>query len=179
MEPDRNQYQDPWGNPYNGYYGTGAPKKRKSSRGWLVFFLLLLVISLSVSIFAARYAIRVTQDNGIGVWADEDAITQVVYNLIDNAVKFCEEGGSLFAQVESDGMKATVSVANTGQTIAEEELPLLFDRFHKTDKSRSADREGVGLGLHIVRTIVVTHGEDISVTSRDGVTRFSFTLPVK
>ena len=118
-------------------------------------------------------------DNGIGVWADEDSITQVVYNLIDNAVKFCEEGGSLFLQVESDGMKATVSVANTGQTIAEEELPLLFDRFHKTDKSRSADREGVGLGLHIVRTIVVTHGEDISVTSRDGVTRFSFTLPVK
>jgi len=118
-------------------------------------------------------------DNGIGVWAAEDAITQVVYNLIDNAVKFCEEGGNLFLQVESDGMKATVSVANTGQTIAEEELPLVFDRFHKTDKSRSEDREGVGLGLHIVRTIVVSHGEDISVTSRDGVTRFSFTLPVK
>lgn len=118
-------------------------------------------------------------DNGIGVWAEEDSITQVVYNLIDNAVKFCEREGCLFLQVESDGMKATVSVANTGQTIPEGELPLVFDRFHKTDKSRSVDREGVGLGLYIVRTIVVTHGEDISVTSRDGVTRFSFTLPVK
>ena len=64
MEPERNPYQDPWGNPYNGYYGTGAPKKRKSSRGWLVFFLLLLVISLAVSVFAARYAIRVTRENG-------------------------------------------------------------------------------------------------------------------
>ena len=118
-------------------------------------------------------------DNGIGVWAEEDSITQVIYNLIDNAVKFCEEGGSLYLQAESDGTKATVSVANTGQTIPEEELPLVFDRFHKTDKSRSMDRDGVGLGLYIVRTIVVTHGEDISVTSRDGVTRFSFTLPVK
>ena len=106
-------------------------------------------------------------------------MTQVIYNLIDNAVKFCEEGGSLYLQAESDGTKATVSVANTGQTIPEEELPLVFDRFHKTDKSRSMDRDGVGLGLYIVRTIVVTHGEDISVTSRDGVTRFSFTLPVK
>ena len=118
-------------------------------------------------------------DNGIGVWAEEDSITQVVYNLLENAVKFCDRGGSLFLQAESDGTKATVSVANTGPTIPEEELPLLFDRFHKTDKSRSEDREGVGLGLHIVRTIVVTHGEDISVTSRDGVTRFSFTLPVR
>jgi len=118
-------------------------------------------------------------DNGVGVWAEEDAITQVVYNLVDNAVKFCNPEGSLYLQVESDGTKATVSVANTGNTIPEEELPLVFDRFHKTDKSRSADREGVGLGLYIVRTIVATHGEDISVTSRDGVTRFSFTLPVK
>ena len=64
MEPERNQYQDPWGNPYNGYYGTAAPKKRKSSRGWLVFFILLLVISLAVSVFAARYAVRVTRENG-------------------------------------------------------------------------------------------------------------------
>jgi len=118
-------------------------------------------------------------DNGVGVWAEEDSITQVVYNLIDNAVKFCDPGGGLYLQVESDGVKATVSVANTGETIPPEELSLIFDRFHKTDKSRSRDREGVGLGLYIVRTIVVTHGEDISVTSRDGVTRFSFTLPVK
>ena len=64
MEPERNQYQDPWGNPYNGYYGTGAPKKRKSSIGWLVFFVLLLVISLAVSIFAARYAVHVSNEDG-------------------------------------------------------------------------------------------------------------------
>ncbi|MEA4965354.1 MAG: HAMP domain-containing sensor histidine kinase [Oscillospiraceae bacterium] len=118
-------------------------------------------------------------DNGILVFAQEDSITQVIYNLLDNAVKFCGEGGNLYLQAESDGTKATVSVANTGPTIQAEELPLVFERFHKTDKSRSMDRDGVGLGLYIVKTIVVNHGEDISVTSRDGVTRFSFTLPVK
>ena len=118
-------------------------------------------------------------DNGILVFAEQDSITQVIYNLIDNAVKFCGEGGSLFLQAESNGTKATVSVANTGKTIPPEELPLVFDRFHKTDKSRSENRDGAGLGLYIAKTIVVTHGEDISVTSRDGVTRFSFTLPVR
>ena len=117
--------------------------------------------------------------NGIGVFAALDPITQVLYNLLDNAVKFSDEGGSIFVQVESDGVRAEVSIANTGRTIPEEELPLVFDRFHKTDKSRSQDREGAGLGLYIVKTIVAGHGEDISVTSRDEVTRFTFTLPVK
>lgn len=139
-----------------------------------------VLLSFEQKINAKRLHVEVQMpDNGVGVFAQEDAITQVVYNLIDNAVKFCSEGGNLYLQVESDGSKATISVANTGPTIPEEELPLVFDRFHKTDKSRSMDRDGVGLGLYIVRTIVVQHGEDISVTSRDGVTRFSFTLPVR
>ena len=69
-----------------------------------------------------------------------------------------------------------VTVGNTGPTIAPEELPLIFDRFHKTDKSRSTDRDGVGLGLYIVKTIVTAHGEDIYVTSRDGKTEFTFTM---
>jgi len=138
------------------------------------------LLTFEQKINAKRLNVEVQMpDNGVGVWAVEDSITQVVYNLIDNAVKFCEEDGNLYLQVESDGSKATVSVANTGPTIPEEELPLVFDRFHKADKSRSQDRDGVGLGLYIVKTIVASHGEDISVTSRDGVTRFSFTLPVK
>ena len=82
-------------------------------------------------------------------------------------------------QVASNGQKSTISIANTGPVIPPEELPLVFDRFHKTDKSRSVDKEGAGLGLYIVKTIIAAHHEDISVTSRDGVTRFSFTLPVK
>lgn len=116
---------------------------------------------------------------GLSVWACEDTIAQVVYNLLDNAVKFCPKGGNLFLQVASNGQKSTISIANTGPVIPPEELPLVFDRFHKTDKSRSVDKEGAGLGLYIVKTIIAAHHEDISVTSRDGVTRFSFTLPVK
>lgn len=110
--------------------------------------------------------------------ADPDAITQVVYNLIDNAVKFCPEKGTLGLRIrEAKRDKYMVSVRNTGPTIPPEELPLVFERFHKTDKSRSADRDGVGLGLYIVKTIILSHEEDIYVTSRDGVTEFTFTMP--
>ena len=117
-------------------------------------------------------------DQGARTIADPDAITQVVYNLIDNAVKFCPEGGTLGLRVaQTKGGKYLVSVRNTGPTIPADELPLVFDRFHKTDKSRSVDREGWGLGLYIVKTIILSHEEDIYVTSRDGVTEFSFTLP--
>lgn len=118
-------------------------------------------------------------DQGARTFADPDAITQVIYNLIDNAVKFCPEGGELGLQIaETKGGKYLVSIRNTGPTIPPEELPLVFDRFHKTDKSRSADRDGWGLGLYIVKTIILGHEEDIYVTSRDGVTEFSFTMPV-
>ena len=115
---------------------------------------------------------------GVTVRAMPDAVTQVLYNLIDNAVKFIDDGGTLFIRVERSGNKAVTTVGNTGPTIAPEELPLIFDRFHKTDKSRSTDRDGVGLGLYIVKTIVLAHGEDIYVTSRDGKTEFTFTLPL-
>ena len=110
--------------------------------------------------------------------AEQDSITQVIYNLIDNAVKFCNPGGCLGVKLQEGGGKIYVSVSNTGETIPPEELPLVFDRFHKIDKSRSLNRDGWGLGLYIVKTIVCTHGEDISVSSRDGKTEFTFTLPL-
>ena len=116
---------------------------------------------------------------GLTVHAFADAVSQVIYNLLDNAVKFVDDGGTLSIHARQQGGKAVVSIANTGQTIDPAELPLIFDRFHKTDKSRSTDRDGVGLGLYIVKTIVLAHGEDIYVTSRDGKTEFTFTMPLK
>ena len=110
--------------------------------------------------------------------ASQDMITQVVYNLIDNAVKFCPDAGTLGLKIKLGGSKAYISVSNSGETIPPEELPLLFDRFHKIDKSRSQNRDGWGLGLYIVKTIVCSHGENISVSSRDGITEFTFTMPV-
>ncbi len=115
-------------------------------------------------------------DRSVWVLANEDAITQVIYNLIDNGVKFAEPGTPFLLTVSTYGGKALISVADTGPTIPAEELPLVFDRFHKSDKSRSEDTSGVGLGLYIVKTILGSHGEDISVTSREGVTTFTFTL---
>ena len=110
--------------------------------------------------------------------ANQDYITQVIYNLLDNAVKFCPAGGTLGVRIREGGGKAYISISNDGQTIPPEELPLVFDRFHKLDKSRSQNRDGWGLGLYIVKTLVCSHGEDISVSSTDEKTEFTFTLPI-
>lgn len=115
----------------------------------------------------------------ITVRGDEDSITQVVYNLLDNAIKFSESGTTLEISLWKQSGKAFVSIKNHGETISPQELPLVFDRFHKTDKSRSLDRDGVGLGLSIVKTILNNHNEDITVSSKDGVTEFVFTVKLK
>ena len=109
---------------------------------------------------------------------DEDSITQVVYNLIDNAIKFSTPGGFVRLELWKEGDRAYIAVENSGETIPADEMPYIFERFHKADKSRSADPEGVGLGLYIVKTILDNHNEDVFVTSSDGVTRFVFTLSV-
>ena len=115
-------------------------------------------------------------DNPVMVWGDPDGITQVCYNLLDNAVKFASPGSVIGIKVAASAGKARVSVRNQGETIPKEELSMLFDRFHKTDRSRSMDRDGVGLGLYIVKSILDAHKEDITVTSEDGVTELTFTL---
>ena len=118
-------------------------------------------------------------EESISVRGDEDSITQVVYNLLDNAIKFSETGTAIGISLWKQGGKAYVSIKNHGETISPQELPFIFDRFHKTDKSRSLDRDGVGLGLSIVKTILNNHDEDVSVTSRDGITEFIFTVRLK
>ena len=110
--------------------------------------------------------------------ACQDPITQVIYNLLDNAVKFCPKDGIIGLKLKEGGQKLYFSVYNSGQTIPPQELPLVFDRFHKLDKSRSKNRDSWGLGLYIVKTIIGSHGENISVTSKDNITEFTFTLPL-
>ena len=117
-------------------------------------------------------------DHPVYTRADKDAVTQVVYNLLDNAVKFCTQGGALGVRLCIGGSKIYVTVSNEGHTIPAEELPLVFDRFHKIDKARNRSQEGWGLGLYIVKTLVCSHGENISVASRDGKTEFTFTMPL-
>ena len=117
-------------------------------------------------------------EHPVYTFANRDYVTQVIYNLIDNAVKFCPEGKTLGLKIREGGNKAYISISNEGQTIPPEELPLVFDRFHKLDKSRSQNRDGWGLGLYIVKTIVCSHGENISVSSKDEKTEFTFTMPL-
>ena len=138
-----------------------------------------VLITLEQPILAKALNVQVDfPDYPLFTHACQDYITQVFYNLLDNAVKFCPKGGNLGLALRKGGSKAYVTISNDGPTIPAEELPLLFDRFHKLDKSRSENREGWGLGLYIVKTIVCCHGENISVTSQNGVTEFTFTLPI-
>ena len=137
-----------------------------------------VLLSFEQKITAKHLDVQVQMpDYPVFTRAHQDHIVQVLYNLLDNAVKFCPQDGSLGLKLHVGGNKVYVAVSNSGQTIPPEELPLVFDRFHKLDKSRSENRDGWGLGLYIVRTIVLAHGENISVTSNDGVTEFTFTLP--
>ena len=115
-------------------------------------------------------------DDPVRVWGDPDGITQVCYNLLDNAAKFAAPGTAIAVTITTKGTKAYISVKNQGETIPPDELNMIFDRFHKSDRSRSIDKEGVGLGLYIVKTILNNHKENITVTSKDGVTEFIFTL---
>ena len=111
-------------------------------------------------------------------FAGKDYVTQVIYNLIDNAVKFCPQGGTLGVRIKEAGRKAYVTISNNGETIPPDELPLVFDRFHKLDKARTRTKDSWGLGLYIVKTIVCSHGENISVASKNGKTEFTFTMPL-
>lgn len=117
--------------------------------------------------------------DNIFVNADKDSIHQVLYNLCDNAVKFSKQGGIYKISVKIKNKKAHVSVFNEGQGIANEDIPFVFERFYKSDKSRGLDKTGVGLGLYITKTIMDAHRESISVTSEQGsYCSFEFTLPM-
>ena len=138
-----------------------------------------VLLSFEQKITAKALSVQVDMpDHPVYTRAQSDHIVQVLYNLLDNAVKFCPDNGILTLRIKTDGTKIYTSVANSGQTIPPDELPLMFDRFHKLDKSRSENRDGWGLGLYIVKTIVGAHGENISVSSQDGITEFTFTLPL-
>ena len=111
------------------------------------------------------------------VFADRDAIHQVLYNLCDNAVKFSKSGGLYRIRIVEQNKKIYVSVYNEGQGIPESEIAYVFDRFYKSDKSRGLDKTGVGLGLYIVKTIIDAHDEEIWAKSAYGkYCEFVFTL---
>ena len=111
------------------------------------------------------------------VYADKRKIQQVLYNLIDNAIKFSEPDSTITVETTERGDKAYISVKDYGCGIPRDSLNKIWERFYKTDASRGKDKKGTGLGLAIVKEAVQAHGENINVISTEGVgTEFIFSL---
>lgn len=117
-------------------------------------------------------------DNIQMVYADMGKIQQVMYNLIDNAIKFSHNDSVIYIQASSRYEKVFVSVKDNGIGIPKDSVKKIWERFYKTDLSRGKDKRGTGLGLSIVKEIIQAHGENIDVISTEGVgTEFVFSLP--
>ena len=113
------------------------------------------------------------------VKADVGKIQQVLYNLLDNAIKFSHEDSIIKIETTEKHNKVFVSVKDNGIGIPKDELKQIWERFYKSDLSRGKDKKGTGLGLSITREIIRSHGENINVISTEGVgSEFIFTLPV-
>ena len=111
--------------------------------------------------------------------ADLGKIQQVLYNLIDNAIKFSHKNSIIRIETTEKHNKVFVSVKDSGIGIPKESVPLVFDRFYKSDLSRGKDKKGTGLGLSITREIIRAHKENINVISTEGVgSEFIFSLPL-
>lgn len=117
-------------------------------------------------------------DNIQMVYADLGKIQQVLYNLIDNAIKFSHSNSTIYVQAYGKNEKIFVSVKDTGIGIARDSLKKIWERFYKSDQSRGKDKRGTGLGLAIVKEIIQAHGENIDVISTEEVgSEFIFSLP--
>lgn len=113
------------------------------------------------------------------VSADMSKIQQVLYNLIDNAIKFSHPESSITIETTEKNEKVFISVKDTGIGIPKDSIKKIWERFYKTDLSRGKDKRGTGLGLAIVKEIISSHNENINVISTEGVgTEFIFTLPI-
>ena len=151
----------------------------------LQYFSVLEPIVDTLVTFEPRLEEKQIEIRGLDVdrvtlYADNDLVHQVMYNLIENAIKFVDKGCYIEFHFEPEGNMTSISIRNSGEGLSEDELPLVFDRFYKTDKSRGLDKTGVGLGLNIVRSIIKLHGGKIMVRSvKNEYTEFVFTLPNK
>jgi len=129
-----------------------------------------------------KRAVRVNlllPEGKIFVWADRDAVEQVLINLLDNAMKFMGQTGLLELETKLVDDKVWIRIQDNGIGISEEEQKAIWDKFYKADKSRDRNKEGTGLGLHVVKKIIDRHGEEIKVESeKDKGTAFIFSLSI-
>ena len=131
---------------------------------------------------AEKNRLTLTMDvaKDVTLQGDESKLGQVIYNLIDNAIKYTPEGGSVHVTMKADGRNAVFAVKDTGVGIPEEDAKHIFDRFYRVDKARSRETGGTGLGLSIVRQMVQLHRGEIKVDSVFGKgSTFTVTLPLR
>ena len=114
------------------------------------------------------------------MFADPGKLAQVCYNIIENAIKYTPDGGTITEKLRKAGRDAVLEISDTGVGIPEEDLPHVFDRFYRVDKARSRDTGGTGLGLSIVQQIIRLHAGSVTVQSVRGEgTTFTVQLPVR
>lgn len=143
--------------------------------------LIKVFLSLESKIFEKNIDVYGLDSMGtINIECDNDLIFNALYNLIDNAVKFSPVGGYISVSMVENADNVSLLVKNSGDGISEDEIVHIFERFYKTDKSRSVDKSGTGLGLHIVKSIVRCHNGEIFARSKVGeYTEFEVVLPKK
>lgn len=144
-------------------------------------FLQVVLESVGLAAEAKGILIEASLDQAVGtVVGDAERLQQVFWNLLTNAIKFTPKGGSVKLKLERVGSSAVISIEDTGEGIAPEFLPFVFDRFRQADSSRSRRFGGMGLGLAIVRHLVESHGGTVSVSSEGSGqgSIFSVSLPL-
>ncbi len=116
----------------------------------------------------------------VSIEADKDLIHQVLYNLLDNAIKFTDDGGKICFELKNEPDKTVFVLTNSGKGIPQKDINFIFERFYKVDKSRSASKNSTGIGLYIVKTIIKAHKGTIMVSSKENqTTSFKVMLPLK
>ncbi len=140
--------------------------------------VIRVVLAFENRIEEQNIEIRGLDMDPLYVSADEDLVHQVVYNLVENAVKFTNENGYIAFDIYRKESKVYVGIQNSGVGLTKEELENVFKRFYKSDRSRGLDKTGFGLGLYIVRSIIAAHGGEVEVESIEGeYCRFTVSLP--
>lgn len=142
--------------------------------------LLAHTLALYKNQFADKSIAVETRSSGPAskISADSEKLAQVLQNLLDNAWRYTPNGGRVRISIDTLPHSVKAEVANTGEPIAETDLPLIFERFYRIDKARSRNHGGAGIGLAIVKELVEAHGGKTGAESADGENRIWFSLPI-
>lgn len=140
---------------------------------------ILAEIAHDARMVSPNHIIRLEADDEVGVRGDAERLRQLVWNLVENAIRYTPAGGTIVLSLQRRARVAEISVTDTGIGIPEEHLPHIFDRFYRVDRGRSRAVGGTGLGLSIVRQVAETHGGRVRVNSTPGKgTTFTVFLPL-